>query len=176
MITEKQKKLIFDINCFYQLESQKNNFNRGQPIAFLPELGLIAMQSNTNRQSIDWSNKYNELKLALIEHGLSNSWTLVLQQKLAEFITKGNTIEDFRNQFLTSIDLLINMVLLIINNANPSIPAEEIAENVINDIFEKDYWDGPIIEKINIVRKLSITLGFDNKFLVEFGKTLVNNY
>ena len=43
MITEKQKHLIFDINCFYQLESQNENISNGQPIEMLPELGFVAM-------------------------------------------------------------------------------------------------------------------------------------
>jgi hypothetical protein len=174
MITEKQKQLIFDINCFYQLESQYDKFANGKVVDFLPELSFLSIKANSKGAIIDWQSTYAELKLALQAHGLTNHWIVTLQTKLKSFISIGNTIEEFRNQFLTSIDLLVNMVMSIVKNADPSIPAEEIVESVIKDILEKNYWSGPIVQQIISVRRLSSEIGFDNDFIVEFGKAFVS--
>jgi hypothetical protein len=65
MITEKQKHFIFDINCFYQLESQKQKIANGQPIAILPELSFVAMKAKSDGQQINWTEKHKELNQKL---------------------------------------------------------------------------------------------------------------
>lgn len=174
MITEKQKHLIFDINCFYQLESQNENISNGQPIEMLPELGFVAMKASSDEQKINWLAKQNEITEKLKQYGFSENWLLKLKTSLNNQLNSGHSPEDFRIKFLTPIDLLVNMVMSIIMNADPSIPKQQIAEHVINDIFEKDYWEGPVVQQINTVRTLSTSLGLDKYFVIEFGKILVS--
>lgn len=174
MITEKQKHLIFDINCFYQLESQKENISNGQPIEMLPELGFVAMKANSDGHGIDWLEKQNEISEKLRQYGFSENWLLKLKTSLNNQINLGLSPEEYRLKFLTPIDMLVNMVMSIIMNADPSFPKQQIAENVINDIFEKDYWEGPVVQQINTVRTLSTSIGLDKNFVIEFGKIFVN--
>jgi hypothetical protein len=88
-------------------------------------------------------------------------------------LAAGTTVEKFRVKFLTPIDLLVNMIMSILMNADRSFPKEQIAESVIGDIFEKNYWEGPVMQQINTVRTLSSNLGLDRNFVVEFGKVLI---
>lgn len=173
MITEKQKHLIFDINCFYQLESQNKNISTGQPIEMLPELSFVAMKASSDGQKINWIEKQKEIKEKLRQYGFSEYWLLKLKDSLNNQLNLGLSPEEFRLKFLTPIDLLVNMVVSIVLNADPSIPKQQIAESVINDIFEKDYWEGPVVQQINTVRTLSTSLGLDKNFVIEFGKIFV---
>jgi len=170
MITERQKHLIFDINCFYQLASQKSKIANGQPIAMLPELNYVAMQENLKGQSINWADKYKELNNKLINYGLSDKWLSKLIACLDKHISNGISVEEFRVNFLTPIDLLMNMIMSIISVARPDANKENVAEKVISDAFEQNYWEGPVVQQIKIVRTLTTKLGFDKNFVVEFGK------
>lgn len=174
MISEKQKYLIFDINCYYQLESQTDNIAKGQPIAFFPELGIHAMIANADGERINWSKKQTELKVKLKQYGFSDIWLTNLKNSLTKQLEKGMSPEEFRLKFLTPIDLLTDMLIIIITNADPSFPKETIAENVIENIFDKNYWEGPVVEQINIVRSISSNLELDKDFVIEFGKIFVN--
>lgn len=174
MISEKQKHLIFDINCFYQLESQNENISSGQPIEMLQELSFIAMKASSEGQKINWLEKQNELNQKLREYGFSENWLLKLKTSLINQLNLGLSPEEYRMKFLTPIDLLVNMVVSIVMNADPSIPKQDIAESVINDIFEKDYWEGPVVQQIKTVRTLSTSLGLDKSFVIEFGKIFVS--
>ncbi len=173
MITEKQKHLIFDINCFYQLESQKDKFLSGQPVDMLPELGFVAMAANRNGQTVNWQSKYNELSQKLKSYGLSDNWVAELKAKLKTYTTNGKKVEQFRIEFMTPIDLLVNFILGVLPHTDPSIPKEAIAEGIIGDVFDKNYWQGETARQVNIVRTLSTSLRFDKNFVVEFGKALV---
>ena len=173
MITEKQKNFIFDINCFYQLESQKDKFLFGKPIDMLPELSFVAVSELSAGEPINWETKYNELLQKLKAYGLSENWTEELKTKLKTFLSTGKKVEQFRIEFMTPIDLLVNFVLSIIQHADPSIPKELMAKNVIEDILDKNYWQGEIVQQINIVRTLSTSLGFDKSFVVKFASALV---
>ncbi len=173
MITEKQKNLIFDINCFYQLESQKEKFLSGKPIDILPELTFIALSANKNGQTVNWQTHYSDIYNRLKAYGLTDNWITQLKNKLNSYVGSDKTVEDFRMKFMKPVDLLISMLLDILKTVDPSIPKEEIAKGVIGDIFEKNYWNGPVVQQINTVRTLSTTLGFDTNFVVEFGKSLM---
>ncbi len=173
MITENQKHFIFDINCYYQLESQKEKFLSGKPIDILPELTFIALSANKNGQTVNWQAHYNDTYNRLKAYGLTDNWITQLKTKLNSYIGSGKTVDDFRMKFMTPIDLLISMLTDILKSVAPSIPKAEIAKSVIGDIFQKNYWNGPVVQQINTVRTLSNVVGFDTNFVIEFGKVFM---
>lgn len=175
MISEKQKHLIFDINCFYQLKSQKKRLTEGLPIIFLQELSLIAMIENKKGNQIDWLAKYETLRVRLYEYGLSENWVTCLQVELNNFLSNGGTIQTFREVFLRAIDFLANNIMAVINVAPETTKNEYISNKVISDIFEKNYWEGPVINQINETRKLTSYLGFNKNFILELGEVFVKN-
>ncbi|HEY5371072.1 MAG TPA: hypothetical protein VIJ75_18975 [Hanamia sp.] len=170
MITEAQKQLVFDINCFYQLESQKEKFTSGIPIATLPELSLVALFSSKNGQVVNWTQQYNVIYNKLKSYGLTDNWIVQLKDRINSYMQSGKTVEDFRTKFMTAIDLLIDMLLDVLRSVEPS---PDIAQKIIGSIFEKDYWSGIVVQQINTVRTLTTVLGFDIKFVVDFGETLL---
>lgn len=174
MCTEKQKYLIFDINCFYQLESQSEKISSGQPIETLPELSIFATKISSGDQEINWPEKQAEINQKLIEYGFSENWLLELKKSIKNQLNLGKTPEEFRLMFLKPINLLTSMLVGILENADPEIPKQKIAESVINDIFEKDHWEGPVVQQVNMVRTLSTNLNLDKSFTIEFGQIFVN--
>ena len=174
MITEKQKRVIFDINCFYQLESQKEKLILKKPIEALPELSFVAILLNSNNESINWFEQYNNIYDRLKSYGFTEHWINTLKSNLSNFINNGETVESFREIFLTSIDILIDLLFSIISTMNP-LQAENITKSVISDTFEKNYWEGEIVDSIIKIRMLKSILNFETKFVEEFGKVLVKN-
>lgn len=173
MLNENQKNLIFDINCFYQLESQKEKIVKGQPISMLLELSFVAMKENSEGKTIDWNEKIIELNEKLKNYGFSENWILSLKNCVHKQMEKGISPEEFRIKFLKPIDLLINILIAVVNNSDPSYSKEEITETVINDTFESNHWEGPVIQQINTIRELKTNLGLDIKFVDEFGKIFI---
>lgn len=172
-MTEQQKQVIFLSNCMYQLESQKQKIANDEPIASLPELGIYAMFEKNKLGYIDWKEQYNSIKNQLINTGISENWIEQLKMQLKQYLEMGNTVEDFRMVYMSAIDMLLNMVLGVISNANPEIPKSAMAESIVGDIFTKNYWEGPVIQQINQVRKLNTELGFDIEFVQELMITIV---
>lgn len=166
-MTEQQKQIIFLSNCMYQLESQKQKIENNEPIASLPELSIYAMFEKNKLGYIDWEEQYSSIKNQLINIGLSENWIEQLKIQLNKYLQMGNSVEDFRMTYMSAIDMLLNMVLGVISNANPEIPKSVMAESIVGDIYTKNYWEGPVIQQINQVRKLNTELGFDLEFVQE---------
>lgn len=173
-MNESQKQVIFLSNCMYQLESQKEKFTTNQPISSLPELGIYALFENKRNGSVDWNESYYSIGNDLRNLGLSENWIIKLKNQLNRFLQSGNSVENFRIIYLSSIEIMFNMVLQVLQSANPEIPKSAMAESIIGDIFNQNYWEGPIVEQINQVRKLSTELGFDLDFVQELGKNIAS--
>ena len=127
--------------------------------AFINSLGL-----NDNTQ-----NKYFVYKLN-IDGTIVKTNEGFVELNILE---KGISPEEFRIKFLKPIDLLINILIAVVNNSDPSYSKEEITETVINDTFESNHWEGPVIQQINTIRELKTNLGLDIKFVDEFGKIFI---
>lgn len=170
MITEAQKQLVFDINCFYQLDSQRDKVEAGQPIATLPELGFVALMEQHKGEVVNWKQQASNIRNRLKSYGLSDNWIEQLQSKFRSYLQSGNTVGDFRVKFMTAIDTLIDMILGVASVATPS---PDLASSIITEILEKDYWNGTAAQQVQTARTLSTTLNFDKKFIIEFGNALL---
>ncbi len=172
MITEKQKYLLFDINCFYQLMCQKDQIELGNNIEIYPEISFLAMADGRSGKETNWKSELQNIHSRLLSYGLSQSWINQLNDRLNHYKNSGDTIENFREDFMTSIDILTDMLVSIFQTADQNIPSEEISETVVNEIFLKDYWQGEIVNQIYVVRMLTTLVGFDLKFIIDYATVL----
>ena len=175
MITEKQKQILFDINCFYQLAGLTVIKKEGQPMEFCPEILIyISFHTNDGKERIAWNLKYEELKKKLRKYGFSRKWIGALLYWLDDFVNEnGNRLLEFRDIFWTATDLLSNMIIAITNSLPISTSREYIVKKVIGDVFDTNYWEGTTMEQIKLVRKLTEILNFERDFVDEFGKVFI---
>lgn len=173
-MNEKQKQIIFLSNCLYQLESQKEKINKNQPISSLPEIGVYAMFEKNKLGYVNWQEQFHNIPTHLINLGLSEIWIGRLKAQINYYLMEGNSVEEFRNVYMTAIDILINMVFDVISNLDPEIPQKEIAAGIVEDIFNKNYWEGPVVQQISQVRKINGELGFDLSFVQELIKSIID--
>ena len=89
MITEKQKEIIFNTNCLYQLVGQVDKIENNENLEMLPELSMYAMVSK-NSNSIDWHKELNSLYSKSMSLDLSKEWTDALIHNILEYIKTGN--------------------------------------------------------------------------------------
>ena len=170
MITEKQKEIIFNTNCLYQLVGQVDKIENNEDLEMLPEISMYAMVSK-NSNSIDWHKELNGLYSKSMALDLSKEWTDALIHNILEYIKTGNLFE-YRNTFMNSIELLLNMLNSMALSA-PHVPKEHLAQSVVGDIFEKDYWEGETANKVQTVRKLNTVLNFPINWVIEFSTVLL---
>ena len=172
MISEAQKHIIFNINCFYQLVGQKDKFENGLDIEMLPEVAILAIHESEQSNSINWAKIFAYRISELQSFGLSRVWLDQLAQSVNDFVERTGDIQQFRNKFLISIDLLLNMVNAIASNA-PQVPTDDIAQLVVGDIFDKDYWEGETANQIRTVRVLETELGLSKVWSIEFSQAFL---
>lgn len=171
MITEKQKEIIFNTNCLYQLVGQVDKIENNEDLEMLPEISMYAMVSK-NSNSIDWHKELNSLYSKSMSLDLSKEWTDALSHNVLRYIKETGNLFEFRNTFMNSVDLLLNMLNSIALSAS-HVPKEHLAQSVVGDIFEKDYWEGETANKVQIVRKLNTELNFPKDWVIEFSTVLL---
>lgn len=171
MISEKQKQIIFNTNCLYQLVGQVNRIENKQDIEMLPEISMYAIFQNVENP-IDWNNEMISLYNKSISLGLSKEWTTQLGNNVLKYTKEFGDLNEFRNSFMTSIDLLLQMINSIALSAS-HVPKEHLAQTVIGDIFDKDYWEGETVNHVKIVRKLNTELKFSKEWVIEFSTILL---
>jgi len=173
MIAEKQKEIIFNTNCLYQLVGQVDRIENKQDIEMLPEISMYAMFHNDGN-SIDWHKEMVGLYTKSISLGLSKEWTTQLGNNVLRHTKANGDLNEFRNTFMNSVDLMLNMINSIALSAS-HVPKEHLAQSVVGDIFEKDYWEGETAHQVKTVRKLNTELNYPKEWVIEFATVLLNN-
>ena len=125
-------------------------------------------------ESIDWDHQLRHIVSRLQSYGLTNNWIDQLTNQIHEYIGDGHSVNGFRLVYMSAIDKLLDMVLEIVQISDPSIPKDEISDNVIQSIFHENYWQGSVVKDIVRVRKLNTELGFSLSFVQELYRAIIN--
>ena len=173
MIAEKQKEIIFNTTCLYQLVGQVSKIENKEAIQMLPEISMFAMFHN-DRDSINWHKETIGLYTKSISLGLSQKWTTKLGNTVLKYTKIRGNLQEFRTVFINSVDLMLNMI----NSKALSaihVPKEHLAQSIVEDIFEKDCWEGETADQVKTIRKLHTELNFPKEWVLEFSKVLLKN-
>ena len=144
----------------------------GKPIESLPELHFVGMDEKSKNEKINWAEKSAMINERLKNYGLSEKWILSLKNCLNNQLRNGTSLKDFRQKINIPLELLGEM-LIVIKNADDSISKDKLTEKVIDDILEADFWQGEVIQQVNIVRSLQKNLSLDKEFVIKWGQAFV---
>ncbi len=167
MISEAQKKLVFNINCYYQIVGLQKDIQSGEDVKGPAEISMYQAHHTNPGEPIDWQGFFNNLLTALMDSGLSDDWILKLSQCTSNFVGKGGSIHQFKQKFFTSIYHLSELVQATATHLG-HLQMEDIVNSVVGDIFDKEYWEGEVAEQVRTIRILESELGLSKEWAIEY--------